>query len=572
MQVSNLIEIKNLYFNYPSQENYQLENINLTIEDGEFVAIVGNNGTGKSTLCKLLNGVIPHFIDGDVSGSLKINGVETVDSTVSDLAHTIGYVYQDFENQLIRPKVLDDAAFSCLNNGLEDYIERGMESLELTGLEEQSDEYIWQLSGGQKHLLALAGMTALRPDILVLDEPIAQLDPFHALKTYDVLKRFNKELGKTIVVIEHHTDFIGKYCDSVIFMKDNRIQWKLPVNEALVRVEELMEGSIFPPQITQAAHQLAQISERNALTLPINHDQGKDYFKEYALQTVEKTMPSVRSKQDDAMIYLKDVSLSYDMIKGDKKPIFDSLNLTINKGERVALIGNNGAGKSTLLKLLTGLIKPDSGEIELDGKDIIRLKPEQISDTISYVYQNPENMFIDDSIKRDIAFSMKARNIKDYKERTEALLRQFDLVELAERDGRLLSGGQMRRASLAIGVALNPQIMLLDEPTANLDIATRKSITKTLDDLKDSLETTIIATHDMQLVAEWANRIVVLHEGKVIGNGTREEIFHDETLLQLAGIDPPEIFKLAKSMNSDASIYTVDQFVDQLQKKEGVLS
>ena len=570
--MSNLIEIKNLYFNYPSQENYQLEEINLTIEDGEFVAIVGNNGTGKSTLCKLLNGVIPHFIDGDVSGSLKINGVETVDSTVSDLAHTIGYVYQDFENQLIRPKVLDDAAFSCLNNGLEDYVERGMESLELTGLEEQSDEYIWQLSGGQKHLLALAGMTALRPDILILDEPIAQLDPYHALKTYDVLKRFNKELGKTIVVIEHHTDFIGKYCDSVIFMKDNRIQWKLPVNEALVRVEELMEGSIFPPQITQAAHQLAQLSGRNAVTLPINHDQGKEYFKEYALQTVEKTMPSVRSKQDDVMIYLKDVSLSYDMIKGDKKTIFDSLNLTINKGERVALIGNNGAGKSTLLKLLTGLIKPDSGEIELDGKDIIRLKPEQISDTISYVYQNPENMFIDDSIKRDIAFSMKARNIKGHKERTEALLRQFDLVELAERDGRLLSGGQMRRASLAIGVALNPQIMLLDEPTANLDIATRKSITKTLDDLKDSLETTIIATHDMQLVAEWANRIVVLHEGKVIGNGTREEIFHDETLLQLAGIDPPEIFKLAKSMNSDASIYTVDQFVDQLQKKEGVLS
>ncbi|MER2132110.1 MAG: energy-coupling factor transporter ATPase [Carnobacterium inhibens] len=567
-----MIEIKNLYFNYPSQENYQLEEINLTIEDGEFVAIVGNNGTGKSTLCKLLNGVIPHFIDGDVSGSLKINGVETVDSTVSDLAHTIGYVYQDFENQLIRPKVLDDAAFSCLNNGLEDYVERGMEALELTGLEEQSDEYIWQLSGGQKHLLALAGMTALRPDILILDEPIAQLDPYHALKTYDVLKRFNKELGKTIVVIEHHTDFIGKYCDSVIFMKDNRIQWKLPVNEALVRVEELMEGSIFPPQITQAAHQLAQLSGRNAVTLPINHDQGKNYFKEYALQTVEKNMHSVRTKQDDAMIYLKDVSLSYDMIKGDKKPIFDSLNLTINKGERVALIGNNGAGKSTLLKLLTGLIKPDSGEIELDGKDIIRLKPEQISDTISYVYQNPENMFIDDSIKRDIAFSMKARNIKGYKERTEALLRQFDLVELAERDGRLLSGGQMRRASLAIGVALNPQIMLLDEPTANLDIATRKSITKTLDDLKDSLETTIIATHDMQLVAEWANRIVVLHEGKVIGNGTREEIFHDETLLQLAGIDPPEIFKLAKSMNSDASIYTVDQFVDQLQKKEGVLS
>lgn len=569
--MSNLIEIENLYFNYPNQESYQLENINLTIEDGEFVAIVGNNGTGKSTLCKLLNGVIPHFIDGDVSGSLKINGVETVDSTVSDLAHTIGYVYQDFENQLIRPKVLDDASFSCLNNGMENYVERGMEALELTGLQEQSDEYIWQLSGGQKHLLALAGMTALRPDILILDEPIAQLDPHHAKKTYEVLNKFNKELGKTIVVIEHHTDFIGKYCDSVIFMKDNHIQWKLPVEEALIRVEELMEGAIFPPQITQAAYQIAQRSRMDLQTLPINHDQGKEYFKNDSLQTIETEETSIHSKEDTSIL-LKDVSLSYDMIKGDRKPVFDSLNLSINKGDKVALIGNNGAGKSTLLKLLTGLIKPDRGEIELVGRDITRLKPEQISDTISYVYQNPENMFIDDSIKRDIAFSMKARNVKGYKERTDALLEQFNLIDLAERDGRLLSGGQMRRASLAIGVALSPKIMLLDEPTANLDIATRKNITKTLEDLKDSLETTIIATHDMQLVAEWADRIIVLHEGKVIGNGTREEIFHNEDLLQLAGIDPPEIFKLAKAMDSDASIYTVDQFVNQLKVKEGVLS
>lgn len=569
--MSKLIEIENLYFNYPDQENYQLENINLTIEDGEFVAIVGNNGTGKSTLCKLLNGVIPHFIDGDVSGSIKINGIETVDSTVSDLAHTIGYVYQDFENQLIRPKVLDDAAFSCLNNGMENYVERGMEALELTGLQEQSDEYIWQLSGGQKHLLALAGMTALRPDILILDEPIAQLDPHHAEKTYEVLNKFNKELGKTIVVIEHHTDFIGKYCDSVIFMKDNRIQWKLPVNEALIKVEELMEGAIFPPQITQAAYQIAQHSKIDLQTLPINHDQGKEYFRNCSLQTVETEETSVHSKEDTSIL-LKDVSLSYDMIKGDRKPVFDSLNLSINKGDKVALIGNNGAGKSTLLKLLTGLIKPDSGEIELVGRDITRLKPEQISDIISYVYQNPENMFIDDSIKRDIAFSMKARNVKGYKERTDALLEQFNLVDLAERDGRLLSGGQMRRASLAIGVALAPKIMLLDEPTASLDIATRKNITKTLGDLKDSLETTIIATHDMQLVAEWANRIIVLHEGEVIGNGTREEIFHNEDLLQLAGIDPPEIFKLAKAINPDTSIYTVDQFVNQLKVKEEVLT
>ena len=204
--------------------------------------------------------------------------------------------------------------------------------------------------------------------------------------------------------------------------------------------------------------------------------------------------------------------------------VFDRLNLEIRKGEKIALIGSNGAGKSTLMKMMVGLLKPAYGEILIDGENIRKQKTEALSRRISLVYQNPEEMFIKDSIRADIEYAMKVRHVPDYERHTDELLSRFRLTDLQERDGRLLSGGQMRRASLAIGIALNPGILLLDEPTANLDIATRKEIMRTLSDLKEITETVMIATHDMQLVCEWAERIVVLCGGKVVADSTRDEI------------------------------------------------
>jgi energy-coupling factor transporter ATP-binding protein EcfA2 len=235
-------------------------------------------------------------------------------------------------------------------------------------------------------------------------------------------------------------------------------------------------------------------------------------------------------------------------------------SLGIRKGDKVALIGSNGAGKSTLLKLMVGLLKPASGEIRLNGESIHRKKTEDLSRQISLVYQNPEQMFIKDSIRADIAFAMETRGVEHYKERTQELLARFRLSPLQERDGRLLSGGQMRRASLAIGVALNPGILLLDEPTANLDIATRKEILRTLGEMKDITDTVVIATHDMQLVCEWAQRIVVILGGKVVADGARDEIFGNRALLKEVGIRPPEIFSMGQALEERALCYTVEEF------------
>lgn len=552
------VEMQDLTFSYPGAASPTLSHVTLNIEKGDFLAVVGNNGCGKSTLCKVINGLIPHFITGDFRGSVKVDGVETLQADVGDLAKKVGYVYQDFENQIVRPTVLDDASYACLNYAYSDYIQRGKNALARCGLEGREQEYVWQLSGGQTHLLALAGALSLEPDILILDEPIAQLDPKHADQIYQVLRELNQVYGKTIIVIEHHTEYIADYCRHVMLMKDGTVQWTLPAREALQRVAELQSCNIFPPQVTQAAFAFhANIAD--TASLPTTVEEGKSFFSGCRYHS-PASVPVVKSSGEEAVSF-QNVSLSYRSVKGDPKTVFQDLSLTIEKGQKVALIGSNGAGKSTLMKLMVGLLKPTSGEVSIFGEKVGEKKAEDLSRQISLVYQNPEEMFIKDSIEKDISYAMEVRHIPDWKEKTQQLLQRFRLTELSDRDGRLMSGGQMRRASLAIGIALNPGILLLDEPTANLDIATRREILSVLTDMKDIIQTAVIATHDMQLVCQWADRIIVLRGGEVIADGTRDEIFSRKEVADITGIRPPEIFTMAQALDPKALCYTIEEFI-----------
>lgn len=561
----NAVEIDGLTYTYPGAPQPTLKEISLQIEKGDFLAVVGNNGCGKSTLCKVLNGLIPHFITGTMEGSVRVEGLDTQESDVGVLAQKVGYVYQDFENQIVRPTVLDDASYACLNYAFPDYLARGRTALRQCGLEGREEEYVWQLSGGQTHLLALAGAVSLQPDILILDEPIAQLDPMHADRIYEVLRDLNENHGKTILVIEHHTEYIADYCKHVMLMRDGQVRWILPTENALQRVEELEECNIFPPQVTQAAHRLRRTGRLPAdILLPTTVEGGKTAFA--GLHYISRERPAPAVPDGESAVSFQDVSLAYRSVKGEPHTVFDGLNLNIRKGEKVALIGSNGAGKSTLMKLMVGLLKPNSGTVSLFEEAIGDKKAEDLSRQISLVYQNPEEMFIKDSIRADIAYAMEVRNIPEWERRTEELLERFRLTELADRDGRLMSGGQMRRASLAIGIALNPGILLLDEPTANLDIATRREIMAVLSDMKDIIQTAVIATHDMQLVCQWAERIIVLRGGRVVADGPRDEIFARADLVEQVGIRPPEIFTMGQTLDRRALCYTIDEFLSSFQE------
>ena len=561
----NAVQIEHLTFTYPGAQQPTLRDVSLTIEKGDFVAIVGNNGCGKSTLCKTLNGLIPQFITGEYEGRVEVCGLDASAADVGALAQKVGYVYQDFENQIVRPTVLDDASYACLNYAMPDYLDRGREALRQCGLQGREDDFIWQLSGGQTHLLALAGVLSLQPEVLILDEPIAQLDPGHADRIYAVLRRLNREYGKTILVIEHHTEYIADYCKHVLLLKDGRVRWMLPTDDALQRVEELQSCNIFPPQVTIAAHRLRQAGELQADRLPTTVEEGRAAFA--ARPGVRTCTVLPQPPAGEPVVQFRDVTVRYRSVKGAPRTVFSGLDLTVRRGDKIALIGSNGAGKSTLMKLMVGLLKPAGGDVLLNGKSLHDGGPEGLGRQVSMVYQNPEDMFIQDSIQADIAYAMEARGLPDARSRTDALLERFRLTALRDRDGRLLSGGQMRRASLAIGIALDPGVLLLDEPTANLDIATRKEIMRTLDDMKQITETVVIATHDMQLVCEWAERIVVLCGGRVVADGSRDRIFGSQALLDLVGIRPPESFAMARALDPAACCYTIDDFLSQFTGK-----
>ncbi|MBD8070149.1 ABC transporter ATP-binding protein [Bacillus sp. PS06] len=555
-----VIDIRNVSFQYPGSDVKVLDGVSLSINEGEFLAIIGGNGSGKSTICKTMNGLIPHFYVGEFEGEVQSNGLETTSSDVGSLSKMIGYVYQDFENQLLRPTVLDDASFVPLNYGFEDFKERGRWALQVTGLAHVEKEFVWQLSGGQKHLLALAGAIAMRPKVLIVDEPIAQLDPQHAKRIYEVLKQLNEEYGTTIIVIEHHTEFIASYCSSVALMDKGRVKWKKEVRDALCQVEDLLARQIFPPQVTLAAHALQRDS-----SYPITMKEAVQYFQLPFFE--QASVPTKLKKEGSPIISVQNATVRYQTLNKDMKAALKNVSTTFHKGDQVALVGNNGAGKSSLLKLVSGITKPTEGALELFGKKLKKMTPEALSNDIAFVFQQAEEMFIDDSVRKEIEFYLKARKVEGMSALVDQILEDFDLTDLQHQDARLLSGGQQRRVSLAIGAAMRPSIVILDEPTANLDMATKSKVVWMLEQLKKHVDTIIVATHDMQLVAEWANRILVMHHGELIADNTCEIIFKQEDLLDQAGLVPPQIVTLCNELGFPYCA-TIEDFLECWKQAE----
>lgn len=548
-----MLKIDNVNFRYPGQKENTLNGLNIEIEEGTFLAIIGSNGSGKSTMCKLLNGIIPHFFVGDIEGNILVDGIETLKSSVGEVSKIVGYVYQDFENSIVRPTVLDEVSFGVLNYGYDDYKERAIEALEILDLMHLKDSYIWQLSGGQKHLVALASVLATKPKYIIIDEPVAQLDPYHACMTYEKLKLLNEKYNITIIVIEHHTEFIADYCKEVALVKSGVVKWKKDVKSALTSVEELVECNIFPPQVTQLAYNLFGNLEKE---LPITTKEGKEFFNKEELYIDKSRKDNL--EQSKLILELKNVVAGYKYYTKQDKVVIKDMNLKLYEDEKIAIVGNNGAGKSTILKMLSRLVKPISGEICLKGENIVKKSPEEVCNLVSYIQQNPEEMFIDDSIEKDVAYFLKSREIENYESIVDDILKELNLEKIRTKDARLLSGGQQRRVSLAIGMGMTPEVILLDEPTASLDISSRRELLKLLEILKKYIKISIVATHDMQLVADWATRVIVMNEGKIIFDGCTKELFKNKEVLSKANLVPPQIVELSHELNMDDMVLSIE--------------
>ncbi|MDQ0297777.1 energy-coupling factor transport system ATP-binding protein [Salibacterium salarium] len=566
----SIIQLNHVNFSYPFAKENVLNNVTLSVEQGEFLAVIGGNGSGKTTLCKTFNGLIPHYYNGQLSGEVNIYGEDTIETNVAMLSKQVGYVYQDFESQLVRPRVIDEVRFAPLNYGWTDYKKRGDEALDMLNLTHLKKEFIWQLSGGQKHLTALASVLSLQPEIIIVDEPVAQLDPVHALEIYETLKHLNQEYGKTIIVIEHHTEFIAEYADSVLLMENGTTKWKYPTFTAMQRTKELLSHNILPPPVTRLA-EASDTSHKDA-ALPVTFDEAISFFNDRSFTAKGPTLNSVRSpeRKPKELASFYGVKQGYKTVEKNYKWVFRNLTLSLYEGERIALVGGNGAGKSSLMKMLTGILRPALGDIVVDGMHASQTSPERMAESVTYIHQNPEEMFIDDNIRADIDYFSKARNLVDTESYAKQLCHMFSLHHLEDKDGRLLSGGQQRRASLAIGLGTRPSLLLLDEPTASLDINSREEMTRLLHELKGHVKTTVIATHDMELVAEWATRVIVLNEGEIEYDGDRRGLFSNHDLMRQCSLHPPQIVRLSEKLGVYPSALSIAEFLELMKRGESV--
>ena len=324
------------------------------------------------------------------------------------------------------------------------------------------------------------------------------------------------------------------------------------MKSALTSVVDLLECNIFPPQVTQVAYNFHKTSSKD---FPITVEEGKSFFAKDKL--------CVRNKEDEYFegektVEFENLIAGYRDYNKNNKIIIENMNLELYEDERIAIVGNNGAGKSTMLKMISRLVKPTSGDVRINGESIINKSPEEVCNKVSYIQQNPEEMFIDDSIEKDVSYFLRSREIEGFENIVGDILYQLNLYDIRDKDARLLSGGQQRRVSLAIGMGMTPEIILLDEPTASLDINSRRELLKLLDILKKYIKTAIVATHDMQLVADWANRVIVMNEGKIIFDGDTKELFTRKDILNKANLIPPQIVQLSHALDLNDICLSID--------------
>ncbi|MFD3688866.1 ABC transporter ATP-binding protein [Nocardiopsis sp. NPDC058631] len=561
------IEVQGLSFRYPGADRDSLRGVDLRIERGDFAAVVGGNGSGKTTLCKTFNGLVPHYWSGTFDGAVRVLGEDTRAMSVGALSHRVGYVYQDFGNQLVRPTVRDEIAFAPVNFGLADHAERTEEAMEIFGLTPIADRFTWQLSGGQQHLTALASVMALRPDVVVVDEPVAELDPARATAIYEALADINSRLGTTVVVIEHHAEYVARYARSVVLMADGAPVWHLPVREAMERAEELDRHGVPAPQIVRLTRSLVPDAP-----VPLTVAEAAEHLRDRLPATVappsappaEHGAAGEREGTGEPVAELVGVRHGYREVGGELSEVLHGLDLTLREGERVVLVGGNGAGKSTLLRLLTGLKVPREGTVRVGGTDTRTVRPAALADRVCYLYQRPEQMFLKDSVYEDVAMFPRGRGHPDTDALVAEVLERVRLTDLADRDGRLLSGGQQRRATLAVGLAMRPSLLLLDEPTSSLDTASRDAVIAMLDALAETIRCTVVATHDMHLVAEWAQRVVVLDGGRIAADTDPAGLFADRRLMESAGLLAPQITQLGLELDIHPPPLSVDELLGRL--------
>lgn len=556
------IEFSNFSFRYESLDKPTLKNINLRIEKGEKIVIIGPSGSGKSTLGQCLNGLIPHAIKGETNGQLTINGQDTAPFDMHQFTEQVGTVLQDTDSQFVGLSIGEDIAFALENQLMSniDMYPLVKATAKMVDLEQMLDRSPHDLSGGQKQRVSLAGILVDDVDVLLFDEPLAALDPKTGKKTIEIIDDLHRETGKTIIIIEHRLEDVLHRCvDRIILMESGEIVADTTPDEILAS-PLLEEYGIREPLYLSALKEAgcaiegdAKPSSLSALPLAQYQSAVSAWFEASKATNVEK--------QAETLLAVRNLTYSYD---GEKNALED-VSFDVKRGEFVSVLGKNGSGKSTITKLVMGVIEPDQGSMSLNGQDLNELTIFERSQKAGVVMQNPNHMISHHMIFDEVAFGLRNRGVEE-KQVEAKVLEVLELCGLSKYRHwpiEALSYGQKKRVTIASILALEPELLILDEPTAGQDYRNYTSMLSFIEKLNRELGITVmIISHDMHLVLEYTTRSIVIADSKLIADAPMTEVFSSPALLDQANLATTSLYELATELGIDNTNDFMQHFID----------
>lgn len=563
-----IIEMKDVSFSYGASSQVALDHVSLSVREGEFVGVIGPAGSGRSTLAAVLSGAIPHHFHGQLYGATYVQGRDTCEATLTDISSVVGSVLQDIDAQMVASVVEDEMLFGMENFGVpHDQIEqRLVQTLETVGIADLRHREIATLSGGQKQKVAIAAILAMGPRVLVLDEPTAALDPAATQLVYDTLRRINRERGVTVVVMEQKVAMLSEYCDRVMVMDAGKIVFSGAPHEVFAHGEELRRIGCDSPRVTRIYNRLVADGVVSTGSPCLNVSEAEQLIaralggretaaagsakaavvSEAALPASSPHAPAPRPKAEGAKpaVSFEDVCFSY---PGGGASV-QNLELAVYPGELVGVVGQNGAGKTTLTKLLNGLLKPSSGVVTVAGLDTREAPVSRIAAHVSTLFQNPDRQICRDTVLDEVAFGLVLTGTpqEEARERAQRVIERFGLP--AEEAPFSLSRGQRQKIALASVVVMEPEVIVLDEPTSGLDYRECMTVMETVSEMAERGSAVIMVCHDMEVVSDFAERLVVMAQGKDLGRGPTRQVFGEGDLMREASIAPPQVTELSERL------------------------
>jgi energy-coupling factor transport system ATP-binding protein len=565
MTKTPIIEFSDFTFQYYSQAEPTLYDINLKIYPGEKILIVGPSGSGKSTLGHCINGLIPFAYKGEITGSLKINGRDTQEMNIFELSKLVGTVLQDSDAQFVGLSTGEDIAFALENDSVpfEQMRERVLKVASMVDMQHLLASSPFELSGGQKQRTSLAGVMVDDVDILLFDEPLANLDPATGKSAIEIIEDIHQSSKKTVLIIEHRLeDVLHQHVDRILVIRDGRIIADLDAH-ALVSSDILTNTGIREPLYVTAL-KYAGVQVTTDLQPGYITTLKTDPEKAALVNWFESVPHPAEKPASPSILSIENLNFSYDGIH----PVLSDINIDIKEGEMVSLVGRNGAGKSTLSKLLCGFEKPDTGILRYYGEDIADKTIKERAEFIGVVLQNPNQMISKPMIFDEVALGLRFREVpeEEVQERVRKVLKVCGLSPFIEWPISALSYGQKKRVTIASILALGPKILILDEPTAGQDFRHYTEIMEFLLELNKIGVTIILITHDMHLMLEYTPRAIVLSEGQLVADTAASIVLTDSEVIEKASLKETSLFNLAQMIGLPDGTAFVQGFIDYERK------